>query len=312
MDCSLSKIKEPKLDEYFQTITSEIQNKLDIYMRNSICEIGYKESKIGNGFLCKIPSLNFSKLLPVLIINTNIINEIKFLNDIKISFDDGKKIINIKNIKERKTYINKEYEILIIEIFPNEENLNQFLQIDENIFKNINYKNKYISILNYSNKSLYGFINNIVDNRIEYKSWKKDEIIDGPIILIDNLKVIGINKRLKNNNGILFKDIIKEFNRIEVEDEKNEINLIIKINEDEINKDIYILNYPYYISEGKEYKYEGLKELNELNTKIFINDELYEYKKYKRFDKKGEYKIKIKFKICLKDCYCMFLGCKIL
>ena len=283
--------------------SKEIENKIDIEMRNSICEIEYNESKIGNGFLCKIPYLDFSQLLPVLIINTNIINEIKFLNDIKISFDNNKKIRYIKNIKERKVYINKEYEIIIIEIFPNEDNLNIFLEIDENIFKNINYKNKYISILNYSNELLYGIINNASDNIIEYKSLKKEEMIDSPIILIDSLKVIGINKRLKNNNGILLRELIKGFNRIENEEEKNEINLIIKVNEDEINKDIYILNYPYYKNHDNiKYKYEGLKELNELNTTIFINDELYEYKKYKKFEEKGEYKIKIKFKILLKDC----------
>ena len=296
MDYSLSKEKDSKLEEYYQSIPSEIKSKIDIQMRNSICEIEYNESKIGNGFLCKIPYPDFSKLLPVLIINTNIINEIKYINDIKILFDNNKKIRCIKNIKERKTYINKEYEILIIEIFPNEDDLNTFLEIDENIFKNINYKNKYISIFNYSNKLLYGIINNIIDNIIEYKYWEKDGIINGPIILIDNIKVIGIKKELKNNNGILLKEIIKEFNR-ENEEEKNEINLIIKINEDEINKDIYILNYPYYIINEKEYKYEGLKELNELNTRIFINDELYEYKKYIKFKEKGEYKIKIKFKI---------------
>ena len=78
------------------------------------------------GFLCKIPYLDFSQLLPVLIINTNIINEIKFINDIKISFDNNKIIRYIKNIKERKVYINKEYEIIIIEIFPNKDNLNKY------------------------------------------------------------------------------------------------------------------------------------------------------------------------------------------
>ena len=290
--------------------SKEIENKIDIEMRNSICEIEYNESKIGNGFLCKIPYPDFSNLFPVLIINTNVINEIKSLNDIKILFDNNKKIRYIKNIKERKIYINKEYEILIIEIFPKEDDLNIFLEIDENIFKNINYQNKYISILNYSNESLYGIINNNIDNKIEYKFWKKNGTNDGPIIILDSLKVIGIKKEIKNNNGILLKDIIKEFYRIENEEEKNEINLIIKINEDDINKDIYILNYPYYINNGKEYKNEGLNELNEFNTRIFINDKLYEYKKYKKFEEKGEYRIKIKFKILLKDCYCMFLGCK--
>ena len=169
--------------------SKEIENKIDIEMRNSICEIEYNESKIGNGFLCKIPYLDFSQLLPVLIINTNTINEIKFLNDIKISFDNNKKIRYIKNIKERKVYINKEYEIIIIEIFPNEDNLNIFLEIDENIFKNINYKNKYISIFNYSNELLYGIINNVIDNRIEYKFWETEKEKNMLIMIDYYLKV---------------------------------------------------------------------------------------------------------------------------
>ena len=231
MDYSLSKEKDSKLEEYYQSIPNEIKIKIDIQMRNSICEIEYNESKIGNGFLCKIPYPDFSKLLPVLIINTNIINEIKYLNDIKILFDNNKKIRYIKNIKERKTYINKEYEILIIEIFPNEDDLNTFLEIDENIFKNTNYNNKYISIFNYSNELIYGIINNLTDNRIEYKFWEKDGIINGPIILIDNIKVIGIKKELKNNN---------EYKNIKTEEE------IIKQLKDNLADFLYNMNNSNY------------------------------------------------------------------
>ena len=290
-------------------VPSEIQNIIDLKIKNSICKIEFNNSKIENGFLCKIPFPDFFNLLPVLITNYYEINKDNASNNIKIVFDNNKKIRYITNIKQRKTYINKEYDILIIEIFPKEDDLNIFLEIDEYIFNNLDFKNKSISILNYSNDPKYGILNNINDYRIEYKCWRKDEVIEGPIILLDSLKVIEINKKL-NNYGILLKDIIKEFNRIENDGKKNEINLIIKINEYEINKNIYILNYPYYRENGRECEYEGLKELNKLNTTIFINDKEYEYSKYKTFDKKGEYKIKIKFKILLKDCYCMFLGCK--
>ena len=96
------------LSNEIESIPVKIQNKIDIINRNTICEIEYKESKVGEGFLCKIPYLDFSQLLPVLIINNNFINEIKFINDIKLSFDNNKKIRYIKNIKKRKIYINKE------------------------------------------------------------------------------------------------------------------------------------------------------------------------------------------------------------
>ena len=102
MDNSLSMEKESKLNEYSQLILSEIKNKIDIQMRNSLCEIEYNESKIGNGFLCKIPYPDFSKLLPVLIINTKIINEIEFLNDIIILFDNNKKKDILKILKKER------------------------------------------------------------------------------------------------------------------------------------------------------------------------------------------------------------------
>ena len=59
MDYSLIKGKDSKLEEYYQSIPNEIKNKIDIKMRNSLCKIEYKESKIGNGFLCKISISRF-------------------------------------------------------------------------------------------------------------------------------------------------------------------------------------------------------------------------------------------------------------
>ena len=54
----------------------------------------------------------------------------------------------------------------------------------------------------------------------------------------------------------------------------------------------------------------GLKELNEFNTHIYINNKKYKYKTNHKFRKKGEYIIKLKIKALLKDCNFMFSGCK--
>ena len=87
--------------------------------------------------------------------------------------------------------------------------------------------------------------------------------------------------------------------------ETNEIKISLIINEKDINKEIYFLdNY--------DSCHDNLKELNELNTKIYIdNDEKnHEYKKYFKPKEKKEYEIKLKFNINLTDCSYMCAGCK--
>ena len=61
---------------------------------------------------------------------------------------------------------------------------------------------------------------------------------------------------------------------------------------------------------GKKYNYLGLKELNELNTNLYINNKKYKCKKYHKFKEKGEYIIKLNLNILLKDCKYMFSYCK--
>ena len=79
---------------------------------------------------------------------------------------------------------------------------------------------------------------------------------------------------------------------------QNEIILTLKINEDEINKEIYFLNFPYYTNDDNiKHQTDELKELNKLNSFIFINNNKFEYKKYEKFEKKGEYIIKLLIKI---------------
>ena len=93
--------------------------------------------------------------------------------------------------------------------------------------------------------------------------------------------------------------------------DENEIIIQIKIDEEELNKDVYILNYPYYkSSDGIRREANELKEMNKSNTLMFINNKKVDYEKYKKFDKKGIYEIKLKLKIDLVNAYCMFLGCK--
>lgn len=69
---------------------------------------------------------------------------------------------------------------------------------------------------------------------------------------------------------------------------KNEIILKIKIEEFDINKDIYFLNNVSYKSnEELKRKYQGVKEINFTNTTMFIDNKRFKFTKFKKFDKKG-------------------------
>ena len=95
---------------------------------------------------------------------------------------------------------------------------------------------------------------------------------------------------------------------------KNMNRIIIKvpIDKNEINKTIYFLdNYYYDDNWDKKYTHDHLKELNENNTGLYINDNKMEkYEKYFIPEKEGEYKIELRFDINLTDCSYMFSGCE--
>ena len=96
-------------------------------------------------------------------------------------------------------------------------------------------------------------------------------------------------------------------------DMTNEITLNLSIDEKDINNDINFINNNYYLEnnlQGILIKNNKLKELNNDNTALFIDDEKCEFKKYNKFDKKGDHTIKLKFYIFLKNGSHLFLGCK--
>ena len=96
-----------------------------------------------------------------------------------------------------------------------------------------------------------------------------------------------------------------------------EIKMKIKIEKVDVGENIYFLDNTdgdVFVVKDKEDEWEEhhhdfLKELNELNVELYINNEKYKFEKYFKFDKKGEYDILLKFKILLKECSFMFYGC---
>ena len=147
-----------------------------------------------------------------------------------------------------------------------------------------------------------------------------------PIFNLSNNKLIGVvgDKSKYYNHGILFNFLINDFiNKDKYENIfkannkykyytslKNEINIKINVDKADINNNIYFLdNYEHEDNEGIIHLHDSLKELNELNSELYINNQKYLYKKYFIPEKEGEFNITLKFGINLTDCSYMFAGC---
>jgi len=117
-----------------------------------------------------------------------------------------------------------------------------------------------------------------------------------------NNKIIGLHKgghsKFKINKGTYLKYPINEFinkfknieNKINENNEskinnnnlkdkniKNEIEIELKVDKNDKNKNIYFLDNTDYIEDKSEIKYyhDNLRELNELNADLYINDKKY-------------------------------------
>ena len=98
-------------------------------------------------------------------------------------------------------------------------------------------------------------------------------------------------------------------------EKNNVINMIVRIDWSNINEDIYFLDntHGWYITDGKEvyHNHDNLKELNESNVELYINNEKMKYKKYFNSEKEGLYEIKLIIKIDIKIVVLCFLIVKI-
>ena len=232
-----------------------------------------KKCKINICSLCEKEHTNHEMILlrNLIIENKYILNKI----------DEIGKSINLFNDNIDK----------IIEILNNmKNNVNIFYKLIENMGNNYNEKERNYQILNN--------INEIINNHI-----------------ITDISNINKEKDFK----IKFNNIFDIYNKRNI----NEINLKIKINKNDVNKKIYFLdNSEGKISVGIKYNEDGkpdfikeehhhdfLKELNESNVELYINDKYYNFQKYFIPDKEGEYNILLKFNILIRDCSFMFYGC---
>ena len=201
--------------------------------------------------ICFFTKIKYNNLqIPVMITNYNIINYIaNNNNNINIYINN-----EINKIEFRKgKYFNKDYSLAIIEI--KENNKINYLELDDNLFINEyeNYYNKEtIYILNYNKNDIevsYSIIKNINNSEIIYPYYfNKYNSHILPVFNISNNKLIGINvNNYRNYNKGLFRfiinEFINEFRNTKIENNKwNEINILLNVNKNDINEEIYFLN----------------------------------------------------------------------
>ena len=137
----MAEYKERYILGYPKQINYECTKKILEQMEKNICCI-YQGEKQGTGFFCKIPFPDENNMLPVLITNNHIINEIALKKGVKITIKikEEKEFRNIY-LEGRIKYTDEEYDITIIEIKEG-DGIKNFLELDDNLHffqKQLNY-----------------------------------------------------------------------------------------------------------------------------------------------------------------------------
>ena len=259
-----------------------------------------------------------------MVVNTDIIDEefIKNNQSIEISLNDDEEKINISLDDNRRIYSSSQYKTTIIEIKPKKDKIIHFLEIDENIYseeQNLFYE--IFIVQNWNNEKIisYGLIQKVNNHEIQYFCYTVSGSEGSPILNLLNYKVIGMNsessKNFIDNKGILLKYPILEYiggiNLIVKR--QNAINLVLDIKSYDVNQEIYFLyNNTYFgIEENKVINNNyNLKQLNDSNAELYINENKYNYNNYFVPEKEGFYNIRLVFKLIIKDCSFMFCKCK--
>ena len=177
-----------------------------------------KELKNGVGFFCKIPDPNNNnKKIKVLITCYHVLNEFfeNQINTISYKYREGK--TEYLNLENRVNCGDEHLDYACFQILE-EDNIHDFLDIDENLILNNNLtdalKNKVINIF-CTNEISLGTIKNITDEYFIYYNCDTKEGWSGsPISNNDNNLIIGIHqgghKKKKLNRGLLIKSILSD------------------------------------------------------------------------------------------------------
>ena len=314
------------MEEYPKSITKRCLEKILDQMNNSLYRVNEKDGKFETGFFCYIQ--NKQKPIPTLIINNyNKLNDYK--DNIKVSLNNESMTLELGETK----YYNKDYKMTLLEIKENIKNKIKFLEIDDIIYNNeseMYYNKERIYIIQWNKMKNISFLTGEIKYINKFEIFHSIAIKSNEdvslIFNLNNNKLLGKHEGsiIPFNRGKNFQFLFTEYtfkynclNKCKTNNKykyykvlKNEISILINADKPDINKQIYFLdNYAYIDNEGVNHFHDNLKELNELNTEMYIDDKKYNYKKYFTPEKIGIFNIKLIFNVNLTDCSYMFAGC---
>ena len=219
---------EAKLRGSSESLSQEKLNTIFEQMK-CVCKIIEGNSE-GTGFFCRIPFPNIYNLCPVLITANHVLDGDKINKDKKILLKLNNREYTLLINDSRKIFTNKIMDSTIIEIKRSDNiNIENFLEIDYNLFENIildkNEIGNSIYILHYEfGKDIKYSSGNITEVQINFDKNKffimytcstEPGSSGGPIINLSNSKVIGIHKGYRRdlnwNYGILINFPINNF-----------------------------------------------------------------------------------------------------
>ena len=211
---------ERQLNDYPKLITYKKTKTIMEQIENGICKIKGKNIQ-GTGFFCKI--MNGNKDEYVLITNNHVIDE-SILNrskELRVELLNGEKKIELN--KNKKLYTSKVYDITIIEINKEKENIDYFLELDEIALKeNPQIYSENVYIIQYPGTNFkqeasvsYGIIKSCDNTNIMYLCSTEEGSSGSPILRIDTNQVIGVHKSysysMNFNIGSLLRQSINEY-----------------------------------------------------------------------------------------------------
>ena len=241
------------MEEYLRPMTKPFLEKI-LDQMNSFYIIKEINGSYDIGFFCYIKYQN--KNIPVVIINRYIKNDEEYDKTIKINIKNKSKIIKLGETR----YKNLKNNVTIIEIVENKKDNIYFTELDDNLYKDEfeeNYYKKPIYIIQMNNikdiSSSYGLIYNTKNSQFICSSNIKLNYNISYIFNLSNNKLIGIKGKKSKYfiYGIFLKFLINGFishykyrsKPNKITNIKNEINILINIDKDDLDKDIYFLNF---------------------------------------------------------------------
>ena len=332
----ISIIKKEVNSGHANAIPENISDKL----YNSIVKIKLSQKSYGTGFFMKF-NIN-EKEMKCLITCQHVISQKDINNKIKIELYYGKKNIEdhkqikldedirfirvfnkdvtLIEIKKDKSKIPYKEDVTLIEIIENDNiSKDKYLDID------LNYQQGYEQYIN-NNFYLAGYPKNYDDRCLStgriikisdfafYHTLDTDVGSSGSPICNQYCKVIGIhtsgNEEENINYGIFIGKIIDNLRK---SSNKNYIIAELYINDEDINKDIRIINsfeqakreHTYW---EDDYKNKNEKEIKE-NCIIKVNGMIFQFSYFLKFKNSGKYIIEYYFKHYITNTNYMFYDC---